>query len=459
MRKLTADKIFDGYRFLDNVVLVIDSEGVVENILPLKAAGDGVEFFEGIITPGFINCHCHLELSHTKGLIPEQTGLVDFVYKVVTERHFAEEEIMQSIAQAEAEMIRNGIVAVGDICNNTHTLLQKQKSNLRYYNFVEASGWLPGVSSERLERAKLVYEAFANGQKSGVQSSKSDTDALGESLKPRLQIPDTNHQTPSRSFGTKHPSSAEAMEGRQTLNSIVPHAPYSVSENLWQLMQPFFSGKVVSIHNQETRFEDEFFLAGTGEFTRMYRLMHIDNSHHQPTKKTSLQSYFHWLANAANIILVHNTFINEEDVMFIKRQRENPNNRISDFKLPTPNLSAEASAKEGPRPQTFFCLCVNANQYIENALPPIEMLRKNNCTVVLGTDSLASNSSLNILDEIKTIQQNFPAIPLQELLQWATIYGARALQMDDVLGSFEKGKKPGVVLIDEVNLSAKNVLA
>jgi imidazolonepropionase-like amidohydrolase len=96
--------------------------------------------------------------------------------------------------------------------------------------------------------------------------------------------------------------------------------------------------------------------------------------------------------------------------------------------------------------------------YIENALPPIEMLRKNNCKIVLGTDSLASNWSLNILDEIKTIRKNFPEIPLAETLQWGTSNGAKALQMDDVLGSFERGKRPGVVLVNEKELAVKRII-
>ncbi len=63
-------------------------------------------------------------------------------------------------------------------------------------------------------------------------------------------------------------------------NSIVPHAPYSVSENLWKNIQPYFENKTVSIHNQESPFEDLFFLEGKGDFERMYELMHIDNKHH-----------------------------------------------------------------------------------------------------------------------------------------------------------------------------------
>lgn len=369
-RKITADKIFDGYRFLENHVLVLSKDGIVEELVKTEDAGEDIETHSGIITPGFVNCHCHLELSHMKGLIPEKTGLVDFVFKVVTERHHSEEEILDAIAKAEDEMLQNGIVAVGDICNNTLTLAQKKKQRLRYYNFIESSGWLPSMAQTRFERAKTIANQFS---------------------------------TVNSQF------------------SISPHAPYSVSENLWKEIEPYFENKVVTIHNQETAFEDEFFAEGTGDFTRMYELMKIDNSHHQPTKRSSLQSYFHHLSKASSILLVHNTFTKQQDIDFIQFNIHHSTFTIN------------------------FCLCVNANQYIENALPPIELFRKNNCNIVLGTDSLASNWSLSILDEIKTIQKNFPDIPLEEILQWATINGAKALEMEDELGSFEKGKKPGVL--------------
>ena len=70
---------------------------------------------------------------------------------------------------------------------------------------------------------------------------------------------------------------------------------------------------------------------------------------------------------------------------------------------------------------------------------------------MLGTDSLASNHQLNILSEILTITQNFPHIPLQTILQWATSNGANALGMDNQLGSFIFGKKPGIVNITNLN--------
>lgn len=375
-RKFKADYLFTGTEMFGcNKVLVTKSDGEIKEIIDEENAGEDIETFKGVLSPGFINAHCHLELSHMKGLVPEKSGLVDFVFKVVNERHFAEEEILHAIEKAENEMLANGIVAAGDICNNLSTLPQKQKQNVAYYNFIEASGWLPSIAEIRFERALNIYKKF------------------------NKQLATGNRQ------------------------SIVPHAPYSVSDNLWKLIAPYFENKVVSIHNQESSFEDEFFLQGTGDLVRMYELMNINNSHFIPVKKSSLQTCFSRLAKAASIILVHNTFTTQADINFANNNKTNTR-------------------------QLSFCVCINANQYIENTLPPINLLIKNDCNIVLGTDSLASNNSLNLFDEMKTIQKNFPEISLETMLKWATLNGARALQMDNILGSFEKGKKPGVICLN-----------
>lgn len=377
-RKFQATQLFTGTQMLDeNAVLITDPNGKIEGIITIQDAGEDIQKLNGILSPGFVNCHCHLELSHMKGLIPEQTGLVDFVFKVVTERHFAEEEILDAIEKAETDMITAGTAAVGDICNNLLTFPQKSKAGLAYYNFVEASGWLPSIAATRFERSYTFYNAFQ-------------------------QLHTTDHRL-------------------QT--SISPHAPYSVSDALWQLMQPHFRGKTITIHNQETAFEDELFSVGKGDFTRMYEMMQLDNSFFTPTGKSSLQSYLPKLTGAEQVILVHNTFTREEDIFYANQSGMNIN----------------------------WCVCINANQYIEKAVPPVELLRKHNCVIVVGTDSLASNHSLSILDELKSIHKHFPYIPVNELLRWATYNGARALQMDKQLGSFEKGKTPGVILIEHLD--------
>jgi len=318
-----------------------------------------------------------------KGLIPEQTGLIDFVFNIVTQRNrFMDEQVQQAIADAETEMITNGIVAVGDICNTISTLQQKQLGRLYYYNFIETSGWIPSIAGNRFEKSTAFLHAF-------------------ETL--------NNHHL-------LHQSSS----------SYAPHAPYSVSEPLWALMKPHFSGKTTTIHNQETRFEDDLFLNGTGDFVRMYQMMNIDNSFYQPSGKSSLQTYLPQLKNASNVLLVHDTFIQVDDIAFVRQQSITNQQDI------------------------YFCLCVNANLYIENALPPLNLLAKHPDAIVVGTDSLASNHGLSILDELKTIQSHFPVITVTHLLQWATANGAAALQLQDKLGSFEKGKIPGIILLENV---------
>ena len=345
-------------------------------------AGDGIEKLKGVVCPGFINAHCHLELSHMKGLIPKHTGLVDFVVKVVNERHFSADEIMAAIDLAEKEMIQNGIVAVGDICNNTLTIPQKTKGNLYYHNFIETSGFPPVIAEARLKRAVDIYNEYAQ---------------------------------------------------KFSNNSIVPHAPYSVSPAMFAMINDLPNNDLLTIHNQETCAENEFFEKGTGDLLKLYEQMGIEISFFKPSRKTSLQTWLPHFTKGQTIILVHNVSASANDLLFEKLQTAN-------YKL-----------------RTFYCLCPNANVYISNTLPGINLLMQNTGNMVLGTDSLASNDRLCILEEIKTLQHYCKELELSTLLQWATSNGSIALHMDNKLGSFEKGKQPGVVLIEGVeDLKLKN---
>jgi cytosine/adenosine deaminase-related metal-dependent hydrolase len=375
-RKFRADQLFDGYTMRNGEwVLIISEKGTVEDILPAPDAGDDVQYHTGIISPGLINCHCHLELSHMKNRIPQNTGLIDFVSQIMQNRHMPDEEIKAAVEEAENEMIDNGIVAVGDICNNTITLSQKLKGRIRYHNFIEASGFVPSLAEERFQRAISFYEQFKNQY-----------------------------------------SPPEA-------NSIALHAAYSVSEDLWEKIVHFPVNNLLTIHNQETVSEDELFVSKKGEFLQLYQNMGIDISFFQPSGKSSLQTFFPRFKDHQQIILVHNVCTTQEDLDNLK-----PN---------TQHLTL------------YWCLCPNANLYITGRLPDVEMLCRENLNIVLGTDSIASNSQLSILAEMQTIQRHFPSVDTEQLLKWATINGAKALQMDNILGSFEKGKRPGVVLINK----------
>jgi cytosine/adenosine deaminase-related metal-dependent hydrolase len=209
--------------------------------------------------------------------------------------------------------------------------------------------------------------------------------------------------------------------------TLSPHAPYSVSKKLFHLLNEQTEAQLITIHNQESTAEDELYFNKQGGFLALYNNFGIDISSFEPTGKSSVKSWLPYFNKQQSILSVHNTYTSESDIDFLIKYSEKHSSLFS------------------------YCICINANNYIEQKNPPIEMLMNSDCNVVIGTDSLASNHQLNILEELKTIQlSNNPIFPLSTLLKWATINGAKALQLDSLVGSFEKGKKPGVVLIESI---------
>ena len=359
-------------------VLITDGSGVIIDLVNNEEAGDGIEEFKGIISPGFVNAHCHLELSHLKGRIPENTGIVEFVQQVMNNRSKGNEQQLEAMEQADSKMYHSGIVAVGDICNSTDSIAVKKSSKILWHNFIEVSGFVGEAANARLEAMKLILDQFKN------------------------ELP----------FQPK---------------TLSPHAPYSVSKKLFHLLNEHTEAQLITIHNQESAAEDELYLAKQGGFLDLYNNFEIDISSFEPTGKSSVQSWLPYFNKQQSILSVHNTYTSKSDIDFLIKYSEKHSSLFS------------------------YCICINANDYIEQKNPPIEMLMNSDCNVVIGTDSLASNHQLNILEELKTIQlSNNPIFPLSILLKWATINGAKALQLDSLVGSFEKGKKPGVVLIENI---------
>ena len=373
-RKIKGTKIFNGNNFEEsNNVLVVTDDGTVITLINEYEAGENVETYVGIICPGFINAHCHIELSHLKNKIPQHTGLVNFVQQVMVGRTATEQEKEDAMLLAETELINSGTVAVGDICNTADSISLKNNSTIYWHNFIEVSGFVDAAASQRFEAAYLISKEF-------------------EYSTQKKQI-------------------------------IVPHAPYSVSKTLFKILNEKSQNAVISIHNQECEAEDALYFLKEGGFLELYKNFGINLESFAATGKTSLQSWLPYFNKNQKIISVHNTFISEEDLIFAQHFYN--------------------------KEKLVFCLCPNANLYIENKLPPLELLMAQNCNIVLGTDSYASNRTLNMFEEIKTISLHFPTIALETILKWATINGAKALEIDNVFGSFEKGKKPGVVLIGE----------
>ena len=165
MRKISADKVYtieDG--IIENGVLIIDNDNKIVSISTRDNFESAeLEIYNGIICPGFVNAHCHLELSHLKNKIEPHTRLVNFIEQIIKIRYEQSiDDRLQAIADAEQEMYSNGIIAVGDISNEDITIHQKTKKNLYYHTFIETIGLHPSIAEKRFEEAQLLSTKYSN---------------------------------------------------------------------------------------------------------------------------------------------------------------------------------------------------------------------------------------------------------------------------------------------------------
>jgi cytosine/adenosine deaminase-related metal-dependent hydrolase len=363
---INADPIKDGVVTVDDLGKIVS----VSDQVPADADPAAVEHLKGIICPGFINTHCHVELSHLLGKTPERGGLVNFIMDVQRLRDADLNEVEAAAVKADSDMYENGIVAVGDISNSNATIALKAKSKIYYHTFVETFGFTP-------DKAETVFNKAL---------------ALVNEFKPQPC-------------------------------SVTPHAPYSVSKELFKLIKKYCDSNanknLISIHNQECEDENKFYRYKLGNFNELYAQLGIDISYFKPQARNSLQSVIPLLTAKQDILMVHNTCTNLKDIYFIKRF----DRRI------------------------HWCFCPNANLYIEGSLPKVDLFLDQGFNITLGTDSLASNNKLCILSEMHTLQGKFPNLTFERLLKWATINGATYLGIDNEKGSLEVGKTPGLNLI------------
>ncbi len=369
MRRISANYVFpvDGPPIRNGIVEAED-DGTIKKVYDFGGEMKELahtEFLNGILIPGLINMHTHLEYAWMPRVMPAQKGMRYFIeYMMTSEKP---EEYINAIFKADEFMYKSGTVAIADIANTTVTKPVKKQSKIRYHTFAEITGLKSEMASERITRIKKVAADF---NESGLSVS------------------------------------------------ITPHAPYSVSPGLWELLQQEINpNQILSIHNQESMAENEMFCHGKGELIDLFKKLDIIDQSWRHTGQTSLQSlppYVH----KNPLLLIHNTFTKLNDINYLKQKRE---------------------AKTG------WVLCPASNEQIMGTFPDIELLEKADFPIMLGTDSTASGASLSLLEEIKILQRTF-GLPFNKILSWATINAANFMEWND-LGSFTPGKKPGINLI------------
>jgi aminodeoxyfutalosine deaminase len=264
---------------IQNGIIELDNSGYITEVREAVSREEimNADFFGGILTPGFINAHCHLELSHLEGMIGEKRGLGHFIGEVNRLRPSGSGEIARAAGEADRILLKEGIVAAGDIANTALTVDIKKKSAVEWFTFVETFGFNPSRATHAIETALSVYRAHIDA---GLNAS------------------------------------------------VVPHSPYSVSKELFAEIRALAgsASTILSMHNQESEGEDLFFRTGGGPILdHISRNLGLDVSHWHPSGKSSLQTVLPELSSSLPLLLVHNTCMTGTDIHFLKNSRDPEN--------------------------------------------------------------------------------------------------------------------------------------
>jgi cytosine/adenosine deaminase-related metal-dependent hydrolase len=202
-------------------------------------------------------------------------------------------------------------------------------------------------------------------------------------------------------------------ETSDVVYALTPHAPYTVPRSLFRI----FANRTgpLSVHLAESFEEVEFLTTGSGPFEIL--VGPVWEKGWYPPGMTPVRYLDHLGLLRPGTIIVHAVWVDDHDI-FLLRER-----------------------------QVSVCLCPRSNLRTGVGPPPVEKFVKAGVQVALGTDSLASNTDLDLRNEMVVISQIVPALPLSVILRMATLGGARALGLDHRIGSLERGKEARLIAV------------
>lgn len=326
---------------------------------PLRRLGPGV------LLPGLVNAHCHIELSHLRHRIDFSLGFVPWVQNLIDARRSENAQVVRlKVQDALRALETTGTVAVGDISNNLSHLDLLSSSPLRAVVFYELIGWDPA-------QAPAVFEK-AMARLAGLDPELGD-------------------------------------HGVKVL--LGAHAPHSVSRELLTLLLE--RGAPAAIHLAESPAETRFFQSGNGEWSEFLKRRVGPVPFRAPG--VSPVAYLDSIGMLkADLLAAHCTQADDDDIA----------------RLAAANVSV--------------VVCPRSNRNLKVGLPPVQKLVDAGVNVCIGTDSLASVPTLDLMDDIGALRRAVPTLGAETLVRMATEAGARALGLDD-LGTIAPGKRAQLV--------------
>ncbi len=364
-----APPIADGAVVVDADGTVLDVGPAVE-VLP-RNAGPTPERVRGVVFPGLVNAHTHVELSSMRGKVPGGQGFVAWVDLLVTLRsEIAPEDDAEGIEAAVSELARSGTVAVGDVTNTLAPVAALSRAGIAGCVFHEVFGIDRAVVMRRIDGLRAELEARV----------------------PSWPSTDLAYAPSPHTLYTLHLDAARALLDSAEQRGLRP-----------------------SLHLAEHAAERRAIEHADGPVPD-WLVTRVRQRPEWP-RRPLFDVAEDVGALRAGVVLVHLTDARRDEL--------------------------DRVAKSG----ASVVLCPRSNLWIGGRLPPLLAVREAGIEAALGTDSLASNTSLDVLAEARALADRFPSVPAWELLKMATWNGARALGRED-LGRLARGARPGVLCVE-----------
>ncbi|MBI4008017.1 MAG: amidohydrolase family protein [Planctomycetes bacterium] len=347
---------------------------------PPMAGCPVIDLGESVILPGLINSHTHLELTSLHGTIKPTKSFTNWIMKVVRARlSWGEGKLNNSVQNGITMSMESGTTTLADISTTGHAFQKLKCSPLRKTIFHEVIDFNPSTA-----------ETTAQGAREKITGFPCDN---------LLTI------------------------------GISPHAPYTVSEELYRKCLELSRELNIPIctHIAETKDEIEFLVRGSGSLASLLRAQNmLDESasggHPPGLLPVEYLNNVGFLkkgrGGVTSPLLIHCNYLSDKEISIIKE--------------------SGASVVFCPRSHKFF----------GHENHPFRELLSKGVNVALGTDSLASNSSLSILDEMRFLYEHHPDLKPQQILSMTTINGAMALGLEDKVGRLEEGFEADITVID-----------
>ncbi len=345
-----------------------------------------VEYPQGVLIPGLVNAHAHVELASLAGKIAPGMDFPDWLRAVISLRSkmiVEDPATDQTIKQRCRELLESGCTTVGDL------LSAFTPRNEQGVSLVEEACRICGL------RAVLYSELIGFAPKPSHGCIERLKRELGEV------------------------SRESVVQYNGIYRGVGPHAPYSAGE--WVIRESVRLARErrlpLTIHVSEWPDERNFMLRGGGPCEELLRMRDNWDQNWTPPGTTPVDYLDRLGATGSGCSFVHCNNLEDSEIRTL--------------------------AGTG----TVAVHCPGSHHYFRRDPFPFKDFLDAGVTLALGTDSLASNEGFNMLAEIRQAHTTFPSLQAQKLLEMATLNGAKALGLDNRIGSLEAGKEADFAVI------------